>query len=121
MSVMRAICFAAILTLGFAPIANAQSKALAETQYREWIEEETWPQARARGVSRDTFERALGNARLNWDLPDLVPPGSKAAPPRRNFQAEFRSPARYFRHAASDASVGRSLAQRHAALLARLE
>ncbi|MEM9911007.1 MAG: lytic murein transglycosylase [Pseudomonadota bacterium] len=110
----------AILLIALALPAAAQDAA-TERAYRTWLAETLWPQAKIQGVSRSTFQRALGEARVNWDLPDLVPPGTEAAPPRRNFQAEFRSPARYFRYAASDASVGRSLAHRHATTLARLE
>ncbi|MEL7013879.1 MAG: lytic murein transglycosylase [Pseudomonadota bacterium] len=111
------------LVLLFAVLALPSLAQDTETEraYRTWLAETLWPQAKIQGVSHSTFERALGNARVNWDLPDLVPPGTEAAPPRRNFQAEFRSPARYFRHAASDATVGRQLASKHAALLSRIE
>lgn len=112
---------ALVCTVAFAPMAPAQDKSASQNQFRAWLEQDIWPDAKARGVSRTTFDKATEQLSLNWDLPDLVPPGTEAAPPRRNFQAEFRSPARYFRHAASDASVGRSLAQKHAVLLSRLE
>ncbi|MEM6577347.1 MAG: lytic murein transglycosylase [Pseudomonadota bacterium] len=111
----------ALCLLLAANTAGASDKASVERAYQAWLTETIWPAAQAQGVSETTFATALGKVRLNWDLPDLVPPGTQAAPPRRNFQAEFRSPSRYFRHAASDASVGRSLAQKHGPLLARLE
>ena len=114
-----AVAVVSLLLLSHMSFATDRSEA--QRAFDNWIAEDIWQEARARGVSRQTFERALGNARLNWDLPDLVPPGTEATPPRRNFQAEFRSPARYFRHAASDANIGRSLARKHATLLTRLE
>lgn len=121
MNVAHCVFLAAASLLIFALMAPAQDKAHLETEYRAWLEQEIWPEAQALGVTRSTFDQSVAGQRLNWDLPDLVPPGTEAAPPRRNFQAEFRSPARYFRHAASDASIGRSLARKHATLLKRLE
>ncbi|MEM6375361.1 MAG: lytic murein transglycosylase [Pseudomonadota bacterium] len=100
---------------------SAQDRAQVNLEYETWLEQTIWPQAAAAGVSRATFQTALGKGALNWDLPDLVPPGTQAAPPRRNFQAEFRSPARYFRHAPNDAVIGRALAQKYARFLERLE
>ena len=60
---------------------------------------------------------------LNWDLPDLVPPGS--APPKRRdqSQAEFSSPGAYFseKRLQNLAAAGRSLATKHAATLKQIE
>ena len=56
-------------------------------------------------------------------MPGLVGPGGKGAPPKINFQAEFRSPQRYFRESQFNALVpgGRRLMQKHAAVLSRIE
>ncbi|MEM9497617.1 MAG: lytic murein transglycosylase [Pseudomonadota bacterium] len=117
MTTSRLARVAVALTLALAPPATAQDKSLIQKEFRAWLDQDIWPEAHARGVSRPTFDTATAGLSLNWDLPDLVPPGTEAAPPRRNFQAEFRSPARYFRHAASDASIGRVLMQKHGVLL----
>ncbi len=60
--------------------AFALDKAAVEKQFHGWIETEIWPQAKASGVSRANFDAAFAGVTLNWDLPDLVPPGSK--PPK---------------------------------------
>ena len=101
----------------------AQDRAAVERQFRAWLEESVWPRARAEGVSRDTFDAAFAGVTLDWDLPDLVPPGTQAATPRRQRQAEFGSPARYFSRGAVDGAttVGRQMNARHAATLADVE
>ncbi|WP_089234939.1 lytic murein transglycosylase [Tropicimonas sediminicola] len=101
----------------------AQDRAQVAQQYRTWLEQTVWPRASAKGVSRSTFEAAFDGVKLNWDLPDLVPPGSKPATPKRQRQAEFGLPGRYFSRGAIDGatSVGRDMARRHAATLAAVE
>lgn len=103
--------------------AMAQNRAKAERQFRAWLDQTVWPRARAEGVSRRTFEAAFAGVRLNWDLPDLVPPGTKPKTPKRQRQAEFGAPGRYFSRGAIDGAtaVGRQMAKRHAATLARVE
>lgn len=101
--------------------ALAQDRAAIERQFQSWLQQDIWPAARAKGVSRATFERAMGGVRLNWDLPDLVPPGSKATTPKRQTQSEFGAPGRYFRGVSGDAAIGRQLASSHASTLARIE
>lgn len=110
------------LALAAAP-APAQDRAAIERQFQDWLQAEIWPRARAEGVSRDTFRAALEGVRLNWDLPDLVPPGTEARTPKRQRQAEFGQPARYFNaNAVAGATrVGREMARAHAATLARVE
>lgn len=76
--------------------ASAQNKAQTETQFRTWLEQDLWPQARAKGVSRKTFQSAFSRLKLDWKLPDLRPPGAPKAAPKVQRQAEFRSPQRYF-------------------------
>lgn len=76
--------------------AGAASKQAVEAQFRAWLKQELWPEAKSHGVSSATFNAALGKVALNWKLPDLVPPGTKAKTPKRQLQAEFGSPGRYF-------------------------
>ncbi len=106
-----------------ADVAQAQSRAQIEAQFQEWLTQEIWPEARTRGVSRATFEQAFDGVRLNWDLPDLVVPGQAAATPKKQRQAEFGSPGRYFNRGSVDGatSVGRQMARTHAEILRRVE
>ncbi|MGR3615675.1 MAG: lytic murein transglycosylase [Paracoccaceae bacterium] len=101
----------------------AANKAEVEAQFRTWLERTVWPQAKAKGVSRQTFEAAFYGVKLNWDLPDLVPPGTKAKTPKRQRQAEFGAPGKYFNAGSVNGatSVGRQMAKRHAATLSRVE
>ncbi|TCP44323.1 lytic murein transglycosylase [Rhodovulum marinum] len=107
----------------FAPPAAGQDRAGVERQFSAWLEQAVWPRARAEGVSRTTFETAFSGVRLNWDLPDLVPPGATAQTPKRQRQAEFGSPARYFapNTVATATRIGREMARRHAGTLAAVE
>ncbi|OWU84585.1 membrane protein [Oceanicola sp. 22II-s10i] len=118
----RAILAALILTV-LPAIAGAVDKPAVERQFRGWLDQTVWPQARAAGVSRATFDRAFSGVTLDWSLPDLVPPGAKPEGPRKQRQSEFGSPGRYFSRGGVDSatSVGRQMAQRHAAALARAE
>lgn len=95
--------YSALLTsaLVFAMLAvsaasAAVDRAGVERAFHAWLDRDLWPQARARGVSRDTFVAATRGLRVQWELPDLRPPGAPAAQPERQRQSEFRSPARYF-------------------------
>ncbi|MFW2589399.1 lytic murein transglycosylase [Sagittula sp. SSi028] len=103
--------------------AHAQNRAAVEAQYQNWLTQTVWPRARRAGVSQGTFRNAFDGVRLNWDLPDLVPPG--AAPPKqqRQRQAEFGNPAKYFSRGGLDGATtqGRRMAARHAQALARAE
>ena len=104
------------LVLALAPFAaSAQDRAALEGQFREWLEEAVWPRAELEGVSRATFDAALAGATLDWDLPGLVVPGAAAEAPRRQRQAEFGSPGRYFDRDSMEATarIGRQLAARH--------
>lgn len=115
-----------LFTLGLTLLTNgafAQDRAGVERQFQDWIQQTVWPQARAKGVSRRTMKQAFSEVSLNWDLPDLVPPGTTAQTPRTQRQAEFGSPGRYFKAGTVQGatSVGRKMAKRHAATLARVE
>ncbi|MEQ9695802.1 lytic murein transglycosylase [Shimia sp. SDUM112013] len=112
-----------LLCLLTAPPALAQSKAAVEKQFRQWLEQDLWPAARAAGVSRQTFNAAFDEVSLNWKLPDLVPPGSSGGVERQQRQAEFGSPAKYFSAGAIQGAtrIGKDMARRHAKALARTE
>ncbi|KIC37105.1 membrane protein [Ruegeria sp. ANG-R] len=119
---MRLVLAALCLIFLTAP-SFAQDRAAVERQFQNWLQHTIWPQARANGVSRRTFQRAFDGVRLNWDLPDLVPPGSLKTTPEAQHQAEFGSPGRYFNAGTVQGatSVGRKMARRHADTLARVE
>ena len=113
----------ATLLLGVALPAHAQNRAAVETQFQNWLVESVWPQASSRGVSAKTFNAAFSGVTLNWKLPDLIPPGSKAQVPKKQSQAEFGSPAKYFNRGSvgGATSVGRQMASTHAAVLQSVE
>ena len=119
---MRALILALLVMLSPLP-AMAQDRAAVDRQFRTWLDDTIWPRARAAGVSRATHEAAFQGVSLMWDLPDLVPPGSKAPAPGPQRQGEFGSPAAYFAPATLAATTrdGITMARRHAATLARVE
>jgi lytic murein transglycosylase len=100
--------------------AYAQS---VEAQFRTWLEREIRPEAAKLGVSRATFDAALGKVTPDLELPDLVMPGQKPKTPQKQHQAEFRSPANYFSEKTLGGVVagGRSRLGENAAILARIE
>lgn len=112
-----------VLSLLLTTPAQAQNRAAVEQQFRTWLEQTIWPRARAKGVSRATFTRAFDGVTLNWDLPDLVPPGTAPPRKRRQRQAEFGSPGKYFNRGSVEGatSVGRQMAKRHAKALTATE
>ena len=114
-----AIALAAVLSSG---PAFAQS-AKVEQQFRQWLETDLWPQAKARGVSQRTFQRAFDGVTLNWDLPDLVPPGTKPKTPKKQHQAEFSAPAAYFAEKRISGLVagGKTRRSKYAKTLAAIE
>ncbi len=118
------ICVLTFVMLAAWPgAASSASRANVEKQFRQWLSAELWPDAKRNGVSRDTFEAAFAGVTLNWKLPDLVPPGTKAKTPKKQRQAEFGSPGNYFsqKTLASIAASGRGLAKKHARTLAAIE
>ncbi|WP_253762786.1 lytic murein transglycosylase [Ruegeria sp. HKCCD4884] len=121
-SLMRKILVATGLIL-LSHAAVAQDHAEVERQFQAWLQDEVWPKARAKGVSKNTMDQAFSGVTLNWKLPDLVPPGQKNKIPKAQKQAEFGSPGRYFNAGSVQgaSSVGRKMAQRHAKTLASVE
>jgi membrane-bound lytic murein transglycosylase B len=75
------------------------------------------------GVTKPVFDRAFSGVELDWDLPDLAPPGFPKPKARAQSQAEFRSPGAYFseKRLQGLAASGRSLMKKHAGLLRRIE
>lgn len=115
-----------LFTLGLiilSQTALAQDRAAIERQFQSWLLETIWPQAQAKGVSRNTLQQAFSGVTLYWDLPDLVPPGHKRKTPKAQKQAEFGSPSRYFNPGSIQGatSIGRRMAKQHSAILAKVE
>ncbi|WP_428671919.1 lytic murein transglycosylase [Roseibium sp.] len=94
-----------------------------DAQFRQFLKSDVAPAARQAGVSQATLDRELKGLTPDTSLPGLVGPGGKGKPPKINFQAEFKSPARYFRDSQFNALVprGRSLMKQHASALSRIE
>ena len=102
---------------------HALDKSKIERQFQTWLKKDLWREAKARGISKRNFNTAFKGVTINWKLPDLVPPGTKAKPSRPQAQAEFKSPSRYFNenNIGSIVATGRKLAAKHKNLLARIE
>ena len=106
---------AVLLTL---VVTNAASAA----SFREFVEG-VWPDAKAAGVSRATFDAAFRGVEADMSLPDLEVPGAGGGE-RKAQQAEFvRSPSEYLnpRTIANLMSSGQALARQHATTLERIE
>ncbi len=117
---------AAVLALLVAALplpAFAQSRTDVERQFQAWLQRDLWPEARQAGVSQKAFAAAFEGISLNWDLPDLVPPGSAPKKEQKQSQAEFSSPGAYFseKRLQGLAASGRTLAKTHAATLRKVE
>ncbi|MFZ2100642.1 MAG: lytic murein transglycosylase [Oricola sp.] len=99
--------------------AAAQS---LQGQYEAFLEKTVWPEAKAAGIARATFDKAMGAKRLDTGIPGLVKPGSKE-PPKDQHQAEFSAPAKYFdeRNIGFVTATGRALARQHVRTLAAIE
>ncbi|TNC72150.1 lytic murein transglycosylase [Rubellimicrobium roseum] len=119
---LRTVLFLAWLVVAQGPLL-AQDRSAVESRFQLWLETTVWPRAQAAGVSRPTFDAALAGVDLDWNLPDLVPPGAPSQTPPQQQQAEFASPAAYFRPEAVEATVtaGRRMAERHEATLTAVE
>ncbi|MER9954118.1 lytic murein transglycosylase [Mesorhizobium australicum] len=72
------------------------SAAKIDDQFRAWLQTDLWPEAKAKGVSKQTFDAAFSGVKPNLKLPDLVMPGEKPKTPQKQHQAEFGSPGAYF-------------------------
>ena len=65
------------------------SAAKIDDQFRAWLQTDLWPDAKAKGVSKQTFDAAFSGVKPNLKLPDLVMPGEKPKTPQKQHQAEF--------------------------------
>ncbi len=91
---------AAVLLLLAAGIFDAAAESpyrtRVEGEFQAWLATDIWPEAKAAGVSRATFDRAFKGMKLDWTLPELAPPGVPVKPPSIKWQTEFGSPGAYF-------------------------
>ena len=119
----RTLILTLVLTLLAAASASAVDKASVERQFRSWVEEDLWPEAKANGISRQVFDLAMGRVKLDWSLSELVPPGTRPPKEVPQTQAEFSSPAPYFaeKRLSALATKGRGLASTYASTLRRIE
>jgi lytic murein transglycosylase len=119
-----AVILCAVLAAGLMPAwaQSPETRQTVETQFQDWLAGTVWPDAQKQGVSRETFERAFATIALDWNLPELQPPG-RPTPPDEQQQAEFQSPGRYFADGqlASLAKAGSSLLKQWAPTLAAVE
>jgi lytic murein transglycosylase len=107
-------CLAALLLVALAlpiPAEAAVDRKATERAFQAWLSDVVWPEAQAAGISRRTFDAALDGVTLDWDLPELAPPGAPPPPHTKEVQAEFRSPGAYFDQGNLNAQVaaGRKL------------
>lgn len=112
----RLVCVLMVCAALVSP-ALAQNRAKIERDFQTWLLQEIWPAARKAGVSRSTFDRSFRGVSLNWDLPDLVPPGSNRQAPRAQRQAEFGAPGRYFGRGAVNGASATGRQMQNAILL----
>jgi len=105
------------------PAQAAPSKAAVEAQFEAWVENDLKSEAEKNGISAKTFQAAFAGIELNWDLPDLAPPGFPPPKERKQTQAEFSSPAPYFNEERLKklAVTGRGFASQYASTLKRIE
>lgn len=114
-----AFAFLAVLCAAVLPASAAK----IDDQFRAWLQKDLWPEAKASGVSKKTFDAAFGGVQPNLKLPDLVLPGQKPETPKKQHQAEFGSPGNYFAEKTVGAvsAGGRSRAGRFGKTLAAIE
>ena len=91
--------FAAVFLLAAALVFSFGTPTHAapiDDQFRSWLQTDLWPEAKAKGISKKTFDDAFLGVKPNLKLPDLVMPGEKPTTPEKQHQAEFGPPANYF-------------------------
>ncbi len=115
--------FALVAVVALPQALAAADRNAVERQFQQWLGSDIWQEAQAAGVSRGAFERALAGVTLDWDLPELVPPGTQPAPPKVEWQSEFGSPGNYFgeKNLAALASGGRARLDRWSGAIAAIE
>ncbi|MCB1485959.1 MAG: hypothetical protein KDJ88_00715, partial [Bauldia sp.] len=70
----RRFCLAGLALVAATGLAHAVDRKATERDFQAFLANEIWPEAQAAGVSRKSFDAALGGVTLDWDLPELVPP-----------------------------------------------
>jgi lytic murein transglycosylase len=114
---LATLAAALLLLLAAHTLTHAQSRQ----PFSAWLES-FWPEAQSAGITRTTFDRAFAGVTPDLSLPDLVlPEKPEARPPG---QAEFsRTPEQYINREQIMrlAREGRELAERHKAILDRVE
>lgn len=115
--------FATLAFLSALLLSLPAPAARIDDQFRAWLKNDLWPQARASGISQKTFDAAFDGVKPNLKLPDLVMPGETPKPPQKQHQAEFGSPGAYFSEKTVRAVTagGRARAQSQAAALSAAE
>ena len=99
----------------------ACTNARADQAFRAWLEE-LWPEARAMGISRTSFDLAFRGVEPDLTLPDLIVPGKEVK--ERKGQAEFtKTPQQYLdeSYLTRLSSQGKALKTQHQAALDRVE
>lgn len=112
-----------LLATVFFGFVGAVSAATVDDQFRAWLQNDLWPEAKSKGISHATFSAAFDGVKPNLKLPDLVLPGQKPTTPKKQHQAEFGSPGSYFAEkiVAAVSNGGRVRAGRYAATLRQIE
>ena len=109
-----------IVLVSVAAFAGAQQARAADAAFQQWLQG-VWPQAQAMGVSRATFDKAIGGLEPDLTLPDLAISGKPEKVPQ---QPEFvQTPSQYLREATFDrlAARGKQLAAQYRDTLTRIE
>jgi lytic murein transglycosylase len=102
-------------------LGNATRSFAADAAFAQWLDS-LWPEAKAMGVSRATFEAATRGLEPDFSLPDLALPGRPEAP--QPGQPEFvRTPADYLREPTISrlAAKGAKLREQYRPVLDRIE
>lgn len=112
-----------VLALSFSMPLQAASHSDVEKMFAAWLKDDLWPDAKGKGISSTIFKQALSRTKLRWDLPDLVPPGSKPPAKQKQSQAEFRSPEAYFhqKRLGRLADYGRTLSKKWSKTISQIE
>lgn len=114
-----ALCLAVVLPLA-GTVGATRAIAASPVSFEAW-REAFWPEARAFGISRVTFDKAFAGITPDLSLPDLKLPGGGKKTVKG--QAEFTRPPQAYvsgTYIARLARQGRELAARHRDALARI-
>ncbi|MBT1158394.1 lytic murein transglycosylase [Aminobacter anthyllidis] len=120
---LRSLAAVFLVALMAVPLAAPASAARIDDQFQAWLAKDLWPEAKAKGISKATFDAAFDGVSPNLKLPDLVLPGEKPKTPKKQHQAEFGSPGNYFSEKTLGAVTagGRTRAGANAKTLAAIE